>query len=53
VLGLQYFVCDACEVVHATPEEPPVCADCGGRDLRGIVREPGDGAYFTAPFAAE
>ncbi len=28
VLGLRFFVCDACETVYADVEKPPRCSDC-------------------------
>jgi hypothetical protein len=49
VLGLRFYVCDGCDTVHASPDEPPGCRDCGGRRLREITRQLQADTYFLPP----
>ncbi|WP_200862328.1 hypothetical protein [Candidatus Halobonum tyrrellensis] len=45
-----FFVCEACGTVHAAPERPPACGDCGADALRPLSRgsDADAGAYFSA-----
>ncbi|MFC7137757.1 hypothetical protein [Halobaculum litoreum] len=47
MLGLRYYVCEACDAVHADVGEPTACGRCGDGafvDVSATVR--GDD-YFT------
>ncbi len=46
VLSLRYFVCEQCETVYASPDEPPNCNNCGGQSLREITHDLHSDAYF-------
>jgi hypothetical protein len=49
VLGLRFFVCEGCETVHASPDEPPGCRDCGVGTFREITRRLQADTYFLPP----
>ncbi len=49
VLGLRFFVCERCETVHASPDEPPRCRDCGVGTFREITHRLQADTYFLPP----
>ena len=53
MLGLQFYVCDDCDAVHADVDVPPACGRCGGDVFRELGRSPRDGSYFYAPTMSE
>jgi len=59
VLGLRYFACDRCGLVHSDLDEPARCARCDGDDFTPVVAHPeqdalgADAAYFAGSMTAD
>ena len=47
MLGLRYYVCEACETVSSGPEALVRCARCDGESMREVTHRLGGDAYFT------
>jgi len=47
VLGLRFFVCDACETVYADVEKPPLCSNCDVDSIQEIKAEMQAASYFS------
>jgi rubredoxin len=49
MLGLRFFVCEACGTVYAAPEAPSDCDRCSGGRLAELADATRDGAaaYFA------
>jgi ribosomal protein L37E len=47
VLGLRFFACDRCGVVHADPEEPVQCGRCGWGRLEELTGRLQADSYFV------
>jgi len=53
VLGLRYFSCDGCGLVHSGLDRPTRCGRCDGGDFTSVVADRGgdalaaDAAYFA------
>ncbi|MXR43268.1 hypothetical protein GRX01_18255 [Halobaculum sp. WSA2] len=59
MLGLRYFSCDRCGLVHSNLDEPARCARCDGDDFTPVVADRerdalgGDVAYFAGSMIDE
>lgn len=53
VLGVRFYACARCEAVHALPDQPTACAECGATRLDDVTDRLGDAGYFAPPRPGE
>ncbi|WP_171006576.1 hypothetical protein [Halalkalirubrum salinum] len=51
MLGLQFFTCDRCGLVHADVDNPPRCGRCDHTRLTDITASTAAEPYFTDAIA--
>ena len=51
MLGLRFFTCDRCGLVHADIDNPPRCGRCDHRQLTDITASTAVEPYFTEAIA--
>lgn len=51
MLGLRFFACDRCGIVHADVDNPPECGRCDYTQLTDITSSTAVEPYFTDAIA--